>query len=363
MKKTLLTAMGAAFAAVSFAQNFAIRSISTSETQIAPYQKEANKTTGNGDTLSLTNIGSQAQGDTLIIPYVWSAPQYGFTSGPNSYGDKGFAERFDFDVTDSSLKVIGAIFYFTGTYNTATTKTITAKAYSQGARTKIGNYTYDGFPSAALASSANVSIKNLGINISGGNDTLTYVPFTAPTAYLTDSFFVGYEISYTSTALGGDTIGLVYTTQGDRDAPVYTTSGTDTFLFVRNAVLGSNNTWVDEFSQNTGLFHNFAIFPVVEVKWTTGVSTLNKGNLSFYGNYPNPATNNTNVKFALKNATEVTITVTDMSGRTISSSTKKYNAGEQIVSIETADLPAGNYICIVRTAENDGVANKFSVVK
>lgn len=360
MKKTLLTTLGCAAVVSGFAQSFNTRPLANTPVEIVPFTQNVSKTTGDGDTLILTNIGSA---DTMIVPFVFSAPNYGFTSGPNSFGDKAFAERYDFDGADSSLKVIGAVFLFTGEFNPATTKTITAKAWNQGASVRKGNRVYDGYPNTTLASSASVSITNLGINMTGGNDSLKVIPFTTPTSFLTDSFYVGYEISYSPTALNGDTIGVVYTTQADRNPPVYTVSGSDTLLYVANAVMDNSGAWADEFTENTGLFHNFAMFPIVEVNWITNVKGIKNGNLSFNGTYPNPATDKVSVKFGLKNATEVNIIVADMTGRTVKSISKNGAAGEQIISFETNDLPAGNYICVIRTSGNDGVASKFTVAK
>lgn len=364
MKKAFLFSFTVSLGFTAFAQSFVpAKTFSVKEQKSITVTNPVAKTTGNGDTTLLINFGTTAQGDTLA-DYILSSPNYGKLVGTNSVGSKGFAERYNFNGADSSLKLLGVGTLFTGTYTPTTTKTITVNAWSQGTPSKIGNYYYDGFPTASLGSSNAISIKNLGINMTGGSDSLKLFSFASiANSYVSDTFFVGYQINYTPTALNGDTIG-VYSTRSMNGNGIFpkVVSG-DTLISVNNAVQDNSGVWKDEFTQNAGLFHNFALFAVVEVKWTTGVHHISNGDFTFYGTYPNPATTQTNVKIGLKKATDVTVLVTDMTGRTIQTIANHYNAGEQTITINTAQFAAGNYLCVIRTAENDGIASKFTVEK
>jgi hypothetical protein len=93
----------------------------------------------------------------------------------------------------------------------------------------------------------------------------------------------------------------------------------------------------------------------------TGIS--NRG-LTLFGNYPNPANGYTNVKFALNKATNATLTITDMAGRTLRSmDLKTVKAGENLVEINTSDLAAGNYFYMLRTSDGAGMAAQMTVIR
>ena len=97
---------------------------------------------------------------------------------------------------------------------------------------------------------------------------------------------------------------------------------------------------------------------------SASISGVTRKDLTFFGNYPNPAVNSTNIKFSLAAATDVTIYITDMSGRTINTiSQAGLAAGEHTVPVSTENMPAGNYIYLVRTGTGSGIASKLTVAK
>jgi hypothetical protein len=369
MKKLLLLAITGTIGISAFAQHTAITSESNArivnDQHYLPISapNTAAKTTGLGDTLGLTHFGS---GDTTTIySFVHDT---GFVLGTNVFGDKGFAERYDFASTDSTLKVIGVVALFGGTITPASTKTVTLNVWSQAAKTVSYRPTIfdNGLPGSVLTSRI-VPITQLGIGLADtAADTTKAFVFASPTAFLTDSFFVGYTINYTWAALAGDTIGLYSNQDNERNDPVffpYSTS--DTTINNVNVTQSADGAWHDNAVDGYGLLNNLSIFPIVIVgPGTVGVPAVTRKDFTFYGNYPNPATNNTNVKFALAATADVTLSVMDMSGRMISTiSEKNLTAGAHEISVNTSALPAGEYIYAIQTNNGGGIASKMVVTR
>jgi hypothetical protein len=360
MKKVLLLLAAAASSVMSFGQIAApIKAkIKTGETPTAV--TATYKTTAViHDTLVMTNVTSA---DTLTNYHISIAGglDSGYMGGTNFLNMNGFAERYEFNPADSSVQVMGVLAYFAGRVNSASTKTAVFKTWSQAApispRTTLH---YNGFPGAVLDT---VITPYTGLALA---DTAWHGKvywFASPTTYLTDTFFVGYTTAYTFTALGGDTIGVATTRTGGRNSPIWTIAGTDTTINVQNAS-SIGTTWLDE-GVNIGFKINFFMFPVVNTKSSLLVHGISRNNLTFYGNYPNPANNVTNIKFSLGATTDVAIEVMDMNGRVMQSINKQgLTEGTHIIALETSALPAGDYIYMIRTTEGDGIANKLVIVR
>ncbi len=311
-----------------------------------------------GDTSTLSNV----DGASPVNFTVTATTDSGFLYGTNAFGDKGFAERFDFSSHDSSVQVIGMGAFFTGTYNAATTKTINLKVWSVGPRTLLGGHVYSsGYPNTVLAQ-RNVSIKNLGINPAGTGDTIKFFSFTAPTPLISQSFFAGYDINYNFSALGGDTINLISSDDGERISDPLLFEGQDTILNVQNAVMFDDNSWNDDLFENSGISHNLFVFPIVVSRTPTSVPMLSKNELSFYGAYPNPAQNTANIKYVLNKDADVTVSVMDITGRLVQTVQQpKQFAGEHLASINTAVLPAGDYIYVLKTSRGSVIGSKLTV--
>lgn len=367
MKKLLLLAVTASISISLFAQSpKKVGKIITNSVNELKYPMRttgvAAKSTAVGDTFILSHFGT---GDTATIySYVTDS---GYVSGTNAFGHKGYAERYDVNQYDSTMKVIGIVTRFTGTYTPTTTKSITLNVWSQGPKTVAFRPTVfnNGLPATSLASGT-LNLSLLGIStVPGGADTTKLFWLTTPTAFLTDSFFVGYTINYTWATLAGDTIGLITNQDNERSEPaLFIISPSDTTINNVNAVLRSDDVW-DDFALRTGLFSNLAIFPVVVIgPATVSVQGIKRNEFTFFGNYPNPANNNTNVKIALARTADVTIDIMDMSGKQVNQITNKsLTAGEHVIEVNTANLAAGEYIYIVHTSNGDGIASKFVVVR
>lgn len=357
MKKFFLFSIAASVALSSFAQKAKTNLIGRSY----PTPRIAAKTTAVGDTITMSHILST---DTLAL-YLAGSVDSGYITGMDAFGDKGFAERYYADT--ANVSVLGIISEFTGTVSPSSTKTVVFNAWSVGPKTvwsaiPSGNVYNSGFPNTSLAS-VTKPITALGIaTVAGAPDTLKSYWFTTPSAEV-NKFFVGFTIDYTYATMAGDTIAVLGTQQGERHIAGYTVSGTDTIVQNVNVTMYSDNTWHDNANDNFRLFNHLLLIPILKIGSTNGVNGVTKNNLTFFGNYPNPATTSTNVKFGLKNEADVTIVVSAMNGAVVSTTTQHYAAGTQVVELNTANLAAGEYIYVVRTSTGEGMASKMTVIK
>ena len=364
MKKALLLTITAGITFGAFAQSSSKFQAKLADKQhsttVATHSPLAKTTAVSYDTIAMANISSS---DTATLYYVsmsGAAQDSGYFSGMNFAGWNAFAERFDFNPVDSSVQVLGMFGYFGGTVNPASLNTITMKVWSQGAPQEVSStMSFNGLPGSVLDS---VVVADTALGVTDTTWGTRIKLFATPTSFLTDSFFVGYSMNYTWGATNGDTLALATTRSGHRHFSIYTTSGSDTIINNKNAYM-SGGVWKDyAYSQSFAM--DFYIYPIIIAKkFNLAAPVITKNDFSFYGTYPNPASNNTNVKFGLANAMEVTVTVMDMSGRTMSTTKVNGAAGENVVNVSTAGLASGDYLMFVRTATNNGLASQFSVIK
>lgn len=354
MKKVLLFTMATAVALSSFAEKKGVI------VKMQAQQHLANKTTATGDTVILEHILST---DTLAV--YRAGTDSGYVTGTNAFGDKGFAERYD--ANDTLFSVIGVVARFTGNYSASSTKTVTFNAWSVGPKTldsrfPSGHIYNSGLPATSLAS-VSAPITALGIGVGSTPDTAKIFFFPTPTAATLNRFFVGYTINYDPTALAGDTIAVYGSLDGERHIAYTSVSGTDTILNNVNATMFSDNSWHDNAFDNFQIGNHLFLFPIVKLGGPNAVNGITKNNFTLYGNYPNPAVNQTTIKFAVAQSTEVTISISDIAGRTIKTIKQDCAAGTQTIQVNTEDLASGEYIYLVHTADGNGFASKFTIAK
>lgn len=104
--------------------------------------------------------------------------------------------------------------------------------------------------------------------------------------------------------------------------------------------------------------------PMVRMNFDESLSTDNvdavEANVSIY---PNPANDESNVNFTLENTSDVEITVTDLSGKVVfTTSLDNAATGQHTVAIPTANLSNGVYV-VNYTAGNASTAKKLVVNK
>src|SRR6185437_13495851 len=203
-----------------------------------------------------------------------------------------------------------------------------------------GDYDLVGLPGMAL-DSVTVNFAGItGLQPNTGNFGVGF--FTTPLYNFQSSIYAGYEITTLWDSLGGDTVSLAATsirTAGTTDKDHYgVTKGGDTVVITRGAY-EVNNTWYD-YAYDFGYNLYLSIAPLVNLtsNTTENVRGIQNNNLTFFGTYPNPATTSTNIKFSLKNSADVTVYVSDMTGRLIK-------------TIEQADLSSGDHIVTLNTSD------------
>ena len=340
-----------------------VSSCSVKAVAAASGDRSAARTTAAGDTLTLKHI---APADSLTI---YKLDSGGYVTGTNYWGDKAFAERYDFnDDTGRSMKVIGLVALFSGNITPASAKNITFTVWSEGAKQMISASRYfRGFPGAVL-DTLTVPVTRLGIGATV--DTPKQFFFATPTTDYLTSFFIGYSINYSYTSLGGDTLGLASTLNGDRSPAVdyslsYNVSAfdttLDTFFNVQNAVMQADGKWYDNYAQNDSIRNNLAIYPIVISGSTASVKGITHNALTLFGAYPNPVTEGANIRFALTRGADVVVRLMDMAGRTVGVvSEGKMSAGAHETYLDMSSMPAGDYIYIVNTSAGDGMGGKIT---
>ncbi len=366
MKKLFLLSIGTACSFGVFAQ-----SARTNHPAIAQSGQEypisashigsGARTTAIGSSDTLTNLTGT---DTLALYWAGSASSdSGFISGMDAYGDMGYAERYDFNTADSSLRVTGIIGVFGGTVSSTSTKQVKFMIWSQGAQVPITSTLFlSGLPNVGL-DSINVNFTALGITST--NYGVSINTFAVPTPYLNHSFFAGCTFNYNSSNFGGDTVGVVTTKLGERASAQYNVVGADTIINDQNVTMYNDGSWNDNWASNFQVPYEFLLFPIVTVGTANlSVNGITTRNFTFFGSYPNPTADVTNIKFAVANSTDVTITITDAAGRTVNTINQaNLAAGTHVIPVSTNNLPAGEYLYLVRTAAGEGMASKFTVIK
>ncbi len=387
MKKTLLFSLFLLTSLSCFAQSPKLVSpsiLGNSPQGIHPYaSNKGAKTTVIYDTLFNNNL--QLSNKTIYNLYVDNTfpIDSGYYLGMNAYNYKGYAESYSVSLTaDTSVSIDGALSMWRGNYNFGTKQTLNIEVLGLDtiATQELDSASFlTGLPSPSIVlASQTVSIANLGItkvpqynstfpDSTIWNDSINVTMFSTP-AIVHQPFFLGYEINYSWASVSGDTITLRCTPQNSaissHKSYYYVNSSGDTIYHVRNAVEVYPGTWIDPY-WNGYLNVDLSIVPIIhKFNNIEGVQKISKGNLTFFGNYPNPANTSTNIKFSLDHKTDVKITVMNMDGRTLSTFVQPaLMPGEHTIPLQTSNIPVGTYIYMISTEEGDAMAAKLEVIR
>ncbi|MDQ3109788.1 MAG: M43 family zinc metalloprotease [Bacteroidota bacterium] len=80
----------------------------------------------------------------------------------------------------------------------------------------------------------------------------------------------------------------------------------------------------------------------------TNVGISEVSNVSYFDLFPNPAQDNSSIKFGVKESQQVKITLTDLNGRVVTQiADENFSQGEHVVNFSTAGLAAGMYMVTV----------------
>ena len=374
MKKALLLASAALLAMNSYAQTDFVKangSFSGQPTAGDGYKILA-KTTGLGDTLS---YGSNAQfsGPWSVLALDRAAPlDSGFLYGTNIGGLKGFAQLYRYTIdavapADTTYNVIGVISRFAGTVQAGSTKSVTFNLWKRNT-TKVPitgltkTYVY-GLPQASATATQTKQLTALSLTAA----TVTY--FTTPAPAVNYDFYLGYTINYSWASLGGDTIGLRSTQTAGANTYTVETSTLDTLISARNIVQSPTGTWLSMvYDLGVGNGGDQVIYPIIRLNcpncYLTDVKGITNNNLTFFGNYPNPAINNTTIRFSLATATDVVVNLYDVNGRLLNTITQNnMQAGKNEISLPVSNLAAGNYVYTIETKAGGTFASQLTVAK
>ncbi len=294
----------------------------------------------------------------------------GYVLGTNAYMDRGFAEQMHFRYkADTGLQILGFRALFAGMVNPASTRQVTFGLWGRAAETPVAGTTgqfNSGLPGAMLASMA-VPVTQLGIGNANPDTIKNHFLATPHVLAAADSdFFVGYTMPmYAWSSMAGDTFSLRSSRDGySFGVGSYLRNTTDTVHRNQNVYMNDAGVWGDIYWE-LNLDANLSIVPIVQLTGSLGVDKyFTAKDLTFFGNYPNPATEKTHIRFALESATGVTLTISDLNGRTLRTiPAVQYAAGTHEIPVNVSDLAAGNYIYTITTGKGGAVASQLSVVR
>jgi len=298
----------------------------------------------------------------------------GYWFGNNVYNFSGFAELYDINRADTDttiVQLLGVVSAWHGHVKKGSTNIISFRVWDQDPTAYFqGDTVYvKGYP-GNIKTSLNWSVSQLLIGAPGAPDTTPVVAmFPYPLNSLPDHFFVGYEMTYNFNTLNGDTITLGATPEGNAKGVGmnYIDSATGNLIYIpRNAIEIAPNIWQDCY-YNYGFRVNLGIVPIVQFKYAhddLNVKGITKNELTFFGNYPNPATASTNIKFALKNTAGISVKVIDMQGRVVSMiNAGALSVGDHSLPLSTENMPAGNYVYVLSTNAGAAFAGMLSVIR
>jgi hypothetical protein len=297
--------------------------------------------------VSTTENRSATPTDTITSGMDWNnaTPQLfgvtvadggGYIVGTNGYGDKQKAQVYD---PGTPVVVTGAIYWFGAKHNT-TNPTVKMRVYAMDGlalSTTSTSATADTPAPGTPRVSDNVPLGNVDTSLTLTN---AYIHnFSAP-QFCAGWFAVGFDVSGVSMA-AGDTLGLVTSDDGE-----FSPTATADYNFEQwsdNRWFSLALAWGDQ-QTATPFLVDFAIFPIVEMN--TGVNEtpfVNGVSLGFNG--ANPFTDNTTLTYTLQNsAKNVTITIVDAAGKTVSSeSVNNRPAGSYNFEVDGTNMPAGVY--------------------
>lgn len=276
------------------------------------------------DTLEPGSWGMPYQCDTAFVYYNLLAPASGFAFGNNSYGEIECAQKYYATGTVSEVLVWYA-------YKTGTTGTTSAKIYSISPTTKG--------PMTVLGTSSNT--------VTTGSILTT--PYTAYTFSPPVAVAISFAVASVFPTTAGDTVAVVSTKLG--------CSTPDSLSWANAAAFGG---W-DHVKGLFGVNLDLVILPIADVG--AGINEYPSSNgLTLMGAYPNPANDFTNIRYNIKEQTNVSIEVFDLNGRVILNSSEQFSAGTHDIKISLKDISVGNYYYTIKTGDAQ-LTSKFVVAK
>lgn len=193
-------------------------------------------------------------------------------------------------------------------------------------------------PQTILGTSAAVSISTIS--------TTGYTAYTFTTPVnVTNGFYAGVKLPTGA----GDTLVILVNALG---CP----ANNDSLAWEKYG-----STWWSA-PRNYGATYNTDLEVLAVGDFGTGINEYSSNGLSLLGAYPNPAQDQTTIRFHLNSNSPVSITVFDLSGRIISQSAETLSAGSHEHKVDLKNLAAGNYYYTV-TTDDAKLTSDFSIIK
>ncbi|MBP7497810.1 MAG: T9SS type A sorting domain-containing protein [Bacteroidales bacterium] len=325
MKRFILILVGFSFVFAIYSQNKSILRKTKSEIKNMGFEQKLSK--AEGDTIIIEPASfSQTCADSLTS-YIYTNDE-GYITGKNVYGDQEFAQKYTSSYNGKIIAILAAV------NSPSQSGTSSARIYSVASGT--------GEPGNTLGQST--AIDNSTITSASWVSYWFDNPFTAPTTGMFASIIL---------PTGSSDEFLIFTTKEN-------CYSNDDLAWVK----AEDNTWatLTSFFEG-GLNLDLAIEVAIDM-YTGFNSNKNDATEKLYGNYPNPVNNNSTViLYDLKRASNVSLTINDITGKQIySQNLGNVEAGKHSYELNTNDFGKGiyflNLITDRGTSTNKMIINK-----
>lgn len=262
--------------------------------------------------------------DWMMTGTVQGIPVWGSYLGHNIYGDEAFGEKY---FIEGSAQVVGVIAHHRGH----------ASGSNNDAWYRIHQVANNGLPGNVLGG------KKIRLSEIDRSGEPFVVMFDNP-VNVNQSFFVIWDLDdYSHGTQAGDTLWLLAGQEGSRPA-------SDHNVFGRNVVRwhdhGPVPAWKDFFTQNFSPYSIFfAIYPIIQ---QNPLSIYEQIETSTFLYYPQPCIDILNLQFMAPHSGEYQIEILGTDGKKYAAYIQNLQAGEQTIQINTAMVPVGNFIAIIR---------------
>ena len=269
--------------------------------------------------------------------FVTPADTGGYITGVNGWGDLAKAQQFP--VTDGYY-VEGFLVWVGAKEIVGSAGTVNGILYDMDGNTgstTAGEGT-ETCPGSVLAS---VSLA-MDTDVDTSGSSFTPVEFANP-VLVSDDYAVGLGF----TSMGDDTLGIVHSDNGDPQQSELSWEMWDDNSW--NSLLYAWNADID-----------MAFLPVVDMS-TQDINEHEFVNGIRMETYPNPAVEQVNLDFQIQEASNVKVSIMDMTGKIVKTEDfGQKEAGKHNVKISANDLNSGNYIYVLE-ADNKRLAKKMVI--
>lgn len=298
------------------------------------------------DTLTIYRAGAD-------VNTAGCSPNAGYVIGNNCYKDKEKAEWYSVSkysgLTSPQITGVMVLFYKNGTQGTG-------GATNSACNMRIYNGTLAGGPTGTALATVNATLGN--ITGTAAVNTVNYAG--DPSVVYTNNIIIPYKYQLTTPLTPPATNGFFASV-------VLPTGNTDTAV-IFNDIDGSDSTTWEKWSNNTwysvntawgGLPLSSAIMPILSCSITTGIANENDLN-NFITVFPNPNNGHFNFAVNFNETKDLTCTVYNTLGQTISSRLFK-GVTNNLLEFNVSDYGPGVYFIHANTSDNKTAVFKVIV--